>query len=94
MPESVFPGARDTFTVITSATPPNAATGISHAAVETKQNEAIAALQAKLQETSTAASPEGARVAGPGSLYWQVGIGLWAKNTGTGNTGWILILTL
>lgn len=44
---------------------------------------------------SGAGSPEGVVTAEPGVVYWDTaGQALWAKNTGTGNTGWVLVVTL
>lgn len=44
---------------------------------------------------SGAGSPEGSVTAEPGVVYWDTaGQALWAKNTGTGNTGWVLVVTL
>jgi len=38
---------------------------------------------------SGAASPEGAVTAPVGCSYWQIDVGEWKKNTGSGNTGWV-----
>ncbi len=42
---------------------------------------------------SGAGSPEGVQIATPGSYYWDtVGHHIYAKDTGTGSTGWLLVV--
>lgn len=45
--------------------------------------------------SSGSGSPEGVVSRSPGALYWDTtGQSLYVKNTGSGNTGWLSILTL
>lgn len=40
-------------------------------------------------------SPEGVVTAEPGTTYWDsVGQEFWVKSTGSGNTGWVSLVTL
>lgn len=45
---------------------------------------------------SGAGSPEGVITANPGTTYWNTTAPkeLWVKDSGTGNTGWELVVTL
>lgn len=52
----------------------------------------VAALVAALSGIGT---PEAVVTAAPGAIFWQTdGPTLWVKNTGTGNTGWLQLITL
>lgn len=54
--------------------------------------EILATIAAGASGLSGAGSPEGVETARPGATYVDTSTGdLWAKQTGTGNTGWTLI---
>lgn len=103
-----FPTSLDSLSNPTSSTAMNAV-GFEHDVQHANVNDAIEALEAKVGINSSAVttsldylakaltgtgSPEGVVTANVGRFYWWPSTSLWIKNTGTGNTGWLELITL